>query len=88
MTIDNVEIMNGPIIRDETACDCDVIRKLLFLAFGEDSPGGLANDLRRSGDAVLSLVAEHEGKIAGHIPFSRIEAPLRAFNARAFRRAS
>jgi len=24
------------------------------------------------------MVAEHEGKIAGHILFSRIEAPLRA----------
>jgi putative acetyltransferase len=78
MIIDNVEIMNGPIIRDETVCDYDAVRKLLLLAFGEDSPGNLANDLRRSGDAALSMVAEHEGKIAGHILFSRIEAPLRA----------
>jgi putative acetyltransferase len=70
--------MNDPIIRDETACDYDAIRTLLLLAFGEDSPGSLADDLRRAGDAVLSIVAEHEGKIAGHILFSRIEAPLRA----------
>jgi putative acetyltransferase len=70
--------MNDPIIRDETARDYDAVRKLLLLAFGEDSPGALANDLRRSGDAVLSMVAEHERKIAGHILFSRIEAPLRA----------
>src|SRR5262249_54695845 len=78
MMIDNIKIMNGLIIRNETARDYDAVSKLLLLAFGEDSPGGLANDLRQSGDAVLSMVAEHEGKIAGHLLFSRIEAPLRA----------
>jgi putative acetyltransferase len=76
----NVGIINGPIIRDETARDYDAVRKLLLLAFGEDSPGGLADDLRRSGDAVLSIVAEHEGTIAGHILFSRIKGPLRALS--------
>ncbi len=38
----------------------------------------IVDDLSRSGDAVISLVAEHETDIVGHILFSRLGAPMRA----------
>ena len=66
------------IIRDETARDRDAVRKLHLMAFGEDSPGRLADELHLSGDAVLSLIAEQKGEILGHVLFSRLAAPLRA----------
>lgn len=66
------------IIRDEAASDHDVVRRVHLLAFSEDSPGRLAAELRQSGGAVISLVAEQAGKIIGHVLFSRIEAPMRA----------
>jgi putative acetyltransferase len=66
------------IIRDETERDHDDIRKVHLAAFLEDGPGRLVDDLRRSGDATISLVAESESSIVGHVLFSRIEAPMRA----------
>jgi hypothetical protein len=40
--------MKSITIRDETTQDLDVVRRLHLLAFSEDSPGLLADDLRRS----------------------------------------
>ena len=65
-------------IRDETSRDHEAVRKTHLLAFSEDSPGRLAEDLRQSGSAVISLVAEQAGHIVGHVLFSRLEAPIRA----------
>jgi putative acetyltransferase len=65
-------------VRDETTRDHDAVRKVHLLAFSEDSPGRLADDLRRSGETVFSLVAEQAAQIVGHVLFSRIEAPMRA----------
>ena len=46
---------------------------------------GIVDDLNRSGDAVISLVAEHDSlvaehdtKVVGHVLFSRLGAPMRA----------
>ena len=66
-------------IRDETARDRDAIRALLRAAFA-DEPAvvRIVDDLDRSGDAVISLVAEHEADIVGHVLFSRLGAPMRA----------
>jgi putative acetyltransferase len=66
------------IIRDEAASDHDAVRRVHLLAFSEDSPGRLAAELRQTGGATISLVAEQAGKIIGHVLFSRIEAPMRA----------
>jgi putative acetyltransferase len=65
-------------IRDETMGDHDVVRRLHLAAFSEPSPGRLADELRKSGDAVLSLVAEQNGRIVGHVLLSRLQAPMRA----------
>ena len=70
----------GPItIRDETARDRNAVRALHRVAFA-DEPAvvHIVDDLNRSGDAVISLVAEHDKNIIGHVLFSRVQAPMRA----------
>ena len=71
--------MGPTTIRDETARDRDAIRALHHAAFA-DEPAvvSIVDDLNRSGDAVISLVAEHETNIVGHVLFSRLGAPMRA----------
>ena len=69
----------GPmIIRDETARDRDAIRALHRAAFTDEMVVRIVDDLNRSGDAVISLVADHETNIVGHVLFSRLGAPMRA----------
>jgi putative acetyltransferase len=66
-------------IRDEAARDRDAIRALHRAAFA-DEPAvvRIVDDLNRSVDAVISLVAEHEADIVGHVLFSWLVAPMRA----------
>ncbi len=69
----------GPIaIRDATPRDEDAIRAVHVLAFPDGNVAHLVDDLRRSGEAIISLVAKRDTKIVGHVLFSRIEAPMRA----------
>ena len=69
----------GPItIRDETARDRDAIRAVHRSAFADEMVVRIVDDLNRSGDAVISLVAEHEATVGGHVLFSRLGAPMRA----------
>lgn len=70
--------MNAMTIRDEIPADQDVIRSLHLRAFTEEMPATIVDDLRRSGEAVISLVAEQDGKVIGHVLFSRIQAPMLA----------
>lgn len=72
--------MNKPLtIRTERATDFEAIRSLVKAAFAkaEHTDGdehNLIERLRKSGDYIpaLSMVAEINGEIAGHIMFSRI----------------
>jgi len=69
----------GPItIRDETPRDEDAIRTVHLSAFPNDLAARIADELRTSGDAIISLVAERDSTIVGHVLFSRLEAPMRA----------
>ena len=69
----------GPIaIRDETPRDEDAIRAVHRSAFADEMVVRIVDDLSRSGEAVISLVAEHEATVVGHVMFSRIGAPMRA----------
>jgi len=71
--------MSSITIRDETALDEDDVRALHLAAFTDEPVvARIADDLRRSGDAVISLVAERDTAIVGHVMFSRLEAPIRA----------
>lgn len=60
----------SPIIRHETAGDYAAIREVNRLALGGEGEARLVDALRDSGYARISLVAEEEGQIVGHILFS------------------
>ena len=70
--------MSALTIRDEAARDHGAIREVLRLAFGGDAEGKLVDDLRETDDVAIALVAERQGRILGHVLFSRLEAPMRA----------
>jgi putative acetyltransferase len=57
-------------IRPETALDHEAIHRVNRLAFGRDEEARLVDALRREEYMRLSLVAEVEGEIIGHILFS------------------
>jgi putative acetyltransferase len=59
-------------IRPETAADAAGIAEVNRLAFGHEAEARLVDALRRGGHARLSLVAEVNGQVVGHILFSRL----------------
>ncbi len=64
-----------PVIRPETSGDIPQIREILKSAFGQDAESRLVDLLRQSPHFIpeLSLVAEADGRVIGHILFSRIK---------------
>lgn len=66
------------IFRSETTRDHDDIREIHHLAFGRPAEAKLVDDLRQSGDAVISLVAERDSRAIGHVLFSKLKAPMKA----------
>lgn len=71
--------MAGPhSIRDERAADRAAVRAVTEAAFGRQAEAELVERLRADGDAEIALVAEEEGRVVGHILFSRMAAPFRA----------
>lgn len=61
------------IIREEQASDKDLIWQLYALAFETDAEANLVNALRDSGCAYLSLVAQIDNEIVGHILFTPVK---------------
>ena len=59
-------------IRAEVAADREAIRALHRAAFGGEAEAKLVEALRGEGAVVLSLVAEQNGEIAGHVLYSRL----------------
>lgn len=57
-------------IRHETASDSEAIYHVERDAFGRDEEATLVDALRDGGNLLLSLVAEEDGVIVGHIAFS------------------
>jgi len=66
------------IIRSETPGDVEAIRIVQQVAFGQRAEAQLVDDLRAAGDSAFSLVAVDDGIVAGHVMFSRMEAPFPA----------
>jgi putative acetyltransferase len=60
------------VVREETPADVEAIRRVNAAAFGSDSEAKLVDALRDGGGLVLSLVAELEGEVAGHVGFSPV----------------
>ena len=64
-------------IRPERAGDERAIRDVVRAAFtdhphSDGSEPGIVDRLRKDGDLAISLIAEHEGAIVGHVAFSPI----------------
>ncbi len=59
-------------IRPEIPNDIDPVRKINTDAFETDAEAGLVDALRDSGIPLISLVAEADEKIVGHILFSPV----------------
>src|SRR4051794_35870892 len=62
----------SPIIRPETTADLAAIREVNRIAFGGDDEARLVDALREGGYARVSLVAEEDGRVVGHILFSAL----------------
>ncbi len=60
------------LIRDEQPGDREQVRKVNEAAFGRSDEADLIDRLRAEGAVLLSLVAEVDGKIVGHVLFSRM----------------
>jgi putative acetyltransferase len=65
------------IVREETPKDISAVKLVHEAAFGQLAEAVLVDALRVSGDAVISLVAEDDGEIVGHVLFSKLPAPER-----------
>lgn len=68
-------------LRPEEPADADEIRAVVVSAFGQPVVGELVDRLRASPDWIsgLSFVAERDGRIVGHVLFTRslLDAPQR-----------
>ena len=60
-------------IRDATTRDSEAVRAVHVSAFPTPLEAGLVEALQTEGDATLSLVAERDGRILGHILCSWME---------------
>lgn len=62
------------VIRPEREGDHQAIREVVALAFGQEDEARLVEAVRRSSDFIpeLSILAEEDGQIVGHILFSPI----------------
>ena len=65
-------------IRPETPADHAAIRAVITAAFARPDEAELVDQLRRDGDAAISLVAEADHAIIGHVLLSPMTAPFAA----------
>lgn len=66
------------ILRQEAPADTPVIHSLISAAFGRNAEAELVDRLRDAGDHALSLVAEENGQVIGHVLFTPLQAPFKA----------
>ncbi len=71
------------ILREERNLDQDAVRRVNEEAFGRDGEADLVDALRQNSPLHISLVAELDGEVVGHILFSpvTIESEADAFTA-------
>lgn len=89
MTMDQPSAVDAPrrrvdtppvIVRAETAADQDATREVVAAAFGEEPVAALLDGMRVSSAwRDLSFVAEEDGRVVGHVSFTRgwLDAPAR-----------
>ena len=59
-------------IRPEEPRDIEAVRRVNQLAFGRDAEARIVDALRDAGKVTLSLVADDDGDVVGHVLFSPI----------------
>ncbi len=59
-------------IRDESPADHGAVRRIHELAFGRPDEARLVDEVRQSGEVLVSLVATTGDSICGHVLFSRL----------------
>lgn len=59
-------------VREERSDDLKAIREINRGAFGRDDEARLVDALRAEGAVIVSLVAEEDGRVVGHILFSML----------------
>ncbi|NQV21492.1 MAG: N-acetyltransferase [Rhodospirillales bacterium] len=64
-------------VRDAVNADAGAVRRLVSDAFGQPAEADLVEALKRSGAAVVDLVAELDSEIVGHVLLSKLQAPSR-----------
>jgi putative acetyltransferase len=71
------------VIRHETASDREAVFRVEAAAFAEDTEAHLVDQLRDNGHSLLSLVADEDGQVIGHLMFSpmTIVGPERSWDA-------
>lgn len=62
------------LIREETTNDVEAIRELVTSAFPSPAEARLVDLLRQDDQLTLSLVAEVDGRVVGHVAFSPVTA--------------
>lgn len=60
------------LVREETPADVEAIHHVNASAFETDAEALLVDALRESGGLTLSLVAELDGQVVGHVAFSPV----------------
>lgn len=68
-------------IRPENINDVDNIYSINKRAFGSELEAGLVDGLRREAETFISLVAEEDGEILGHILFTEVSISGSEINA-------
>ena len=63
-------------VRDESPGDWKAIYQVVSSAFGRLSEAELVGALREAGDSILSLLADDDGQIIGHVLLSKMDAPF------------
>lgn len=65
-------------IRDERPHDWKLVFEVVSSAFGQPAEAQLVEALRKAADSVISLVADEDGHIVGHVLLSKMDAPFPA----------
>lgn len=65
-------------VRDENPRDWKAVYQVVSSAFGRVAEAELVKELREAGDSVVSLVADEDGQIVGHVLLSKMDAPFPA----------
>jgi len=65
-------------IRPEQPDDKPAVHALVAVVFGQTQEADLVDALRQTGELVVSLLAERDGHVIGHVGVSRLKSPGRA----------